>query len=138
MPGTSKKLVLVLATFALVTEASRKDEVILERVPCVHYPLHFHKDKENKLRTLINLGSKINAMTPAYVSKLGLRVRHTDVGAQKIDGSTLETFEIVLTNFQVEDKLGRARFFQETFLLANTSVELILGMFFLALSNADI
>ena len=39
----------------------------------------------------------------------------TDVGAQKIDGSTLETFGMVLASFQVEDKLGRAQFFQETF-----------------------
>ena len=38
----------------------------------------------------------------------------------------------------MEDKLGKARFFQETFLLANTSIEIILGMPFLALSNADI
>ena len=34
-------------------------------------------------------GSKVNAMTPAYASKLGLRVYHTNVGAQKIDGSIL-------------------------------------------------
>lgn len=45
---------------------------------------------------------------------------------------------MVLANFQIENKLRRARFFQETFLLANTSVEVILEMPFLALSNADI
>ena len=53
--------------------------------------------------------SGVNAIAPAYASKLGLRVRRTDVGAQKIDGSTLETFGMVLASFQVEDKLGRAR-----------------------------
>ena len=36
------------------------------------------------------------------------------------------------------DKLGRARFFQETFLLADTTMEVVLGMPFLTLSNADI
>ena len=77
-------------------------------------------------------------MTPGYASKLGLKVRPTDVGAQKIDGSTLETFGMVLASFQVEDTLGRARFFQETFLLADLSVEVVLGMPFLTLSNADI
>ena len=77
-------------------------------------------------------------MTPAYASKLGLRVRHTDVRAQKIDSSTLQTFGMVLANFQVEDKLGKTRFFQETFLLANISAEVVLGMPFLTLSNADV
>ena len=45
---------------------------------------------------------------------------------------------MVLASFQVEDKLGRARFFQETFLLANISAEVVLGMPFLTLSNADV
>ena len=77
-------------------------------------------------------------MTPAYASRLGLRARHTNVGAQKIDGSTLQTFGMVLADFQVEDKLGKARFFQETFLLANISTEVVLGMPFLSLNNADV
>ena len=38
----------------------------------------------------------------------------------------------------MEDKVGKARFFQETFLLADISVEMVLGMPFLTLSNADI
>ena len=45
---------------------------------------------------------------------------------------------MVIAAFQVKDKFGRARFFQETFLLANTSMEVVLGMPFLTLSNADI
>ena len=77
-------------------------------------------------------------MTPGYVLKLGLKVRPTDVGAQKIDGSTLETFGMVLASFQIEDKLGRPRFFQETFLLANFSVEVVLKMPFLTFSNTNI
>ena len=77
-------------------------------------------------------------MTPAYASRLGLRVHRTNIGAQKIDGSTLETFGMVLASFQVEDKLRRIRFFQETFLLADISAEIVLGMPFLTLSNADV
>ena len=45
---------------------------------------------------------------------------------------------MVLADFQVEDKLGRARFFQETFLLADISMEVVLGMPFLTLNNANI
>ena len=87
---------------------------------------------------MVNSGSKVNTMTPRYALKLGLKVRHNDIRAQKIDSSTFKTFGMVLASFQVENKLRRARFFQESFLLAHTSVEVVLGMLFLTLSNADI
>ena len=45
---------------------------------------------------------------------------------------------MVIADSQVEDKLDRARFFQESFLLAKTSIQVVLGIPFLALSNADI
>ena len=77
-------------------------------------------------------------MTPAYASKLGLQVYHINIGAQTIDGSTLETFRMVLASFQIEDKFRRARFFQETFLLANISAKVVLGMLFLTFNNADV
>ena len=34
-----------------------------------------------------------------YTWKLKLKIWKTNVGAQKIDGSTLETFEIVIADF---------------------------------------
>ena len=45
---------------------------------------------------------------------------------------------MVIADFQVEDKGGRPRFFQETFLVANTKFEVVLGMPFLKISNANI
>ena len=70
-----KKLIPVLATSASVTEASKKaQEVILDRVPCIHYPVQFRKDKRATIRALIDSGSKVNAMTPAYAKQLGLQV----------------------------------------------------------------
>ena len=69
---------------------------------------------------------------------MGLKVRKTDIRAQKIDGSTFGTFGIVLADFQVENKLGKARFFQETFLLINISTKIVLGMPFLIFSIADV
>ena len=45
---------------------------------------------------------------------------------------------MILASFQVEDKLGRAWFFQETFLLANISAEVVLLMPFVIFSNADV
>lgn len=93
-----------------VTKAGKKKEMTLARVPYIHYSLRFWKDT-NKMQALIDFDSKVNIITLIYVLKLGLRVRQTKVKAQKIDGSTLETFKIVLASFQLENKLEQARFF---------------------------
>lgn len=77
-------------------------------------------------------------MTPTYAARLGLDVRPTNVGAQKIDGSALKTYEIVTTGFLVYDKLDRVQFFEKTFLLANISIEVVLEMPFLSFSNINI
>ena len=63
------------------------------------------------MRALIDLASEVNAMHLAYATKLGLRAGKIDVGAQKIDGSHLDTFGMVIANCSVKDKLGRVRFF---------------------------
>ena len=76
-------------------------------------------------------------MNPAYAKKLGLRIWKTDVGTQKIKESSLDTFEMVITSFQVQDKLGKVRFFQESFLITDTKMDIVLGMPFLTLSNVD-
>ena len=76
----------------------------MQRVPCVYYSIRF---KKKKVQALINSGSEVNAITPAYALRLGFQVYHTNVGAQKIDGSTLQMFGMVLANFQVEDILRR-------------------------------
>ena len=87
---------------------------------------------------MFNSGSEVNAMSPAYAKKLSLKTRKTNVGAQKIDSSALEIFGMVIADFQVEDKGGRPRFFQETFLVADTKFEVVLGMPFLKSSNANV
>lgn len=84
---------------------------LLDWVLYIYYPFYFCKDKKNKIKALINLDSKVNTMTPTYTLKLSVKVRFTDVRAQKIDGSMLKMFEMVLVNFQVKNKLERVRFF---------------------------
>ena len=135
----AKKLVSVSANFLSVTETSKKDDMVLKCVFYIYYLVQFKKNrKETQVQALIVSSSKVNAMIPAYASRLYLRVCHTNVRAQKIDGFIFQTFRMVLADFQVEDKLGRAWFFQETFLLANISVEVVLDMLFLILNNANI
>ena len=107
----AKKLVSVSVISASVTGANKEaQEVILDRVSCIYYPVQFQKDKE-VIRALIDSGSKLNAMTPAYAFKLGLRIQKTDVSAQKINGSSLRTFVMIIAGFYIKDNLGRVRFF---------------------------
>ena len=70
-----------------------------------------------------------------YILKLDLKVYYTNIEAQKIDCSTLKMFELVLASFQVEDKISRAQFFQKSFLLADISAEMVIGMPFLIFRN---
>lgn len=77
-------------------------------------------------------------MNPVYVAKLGLKVWPKDVRVQKIDRSPVEMFEMVLASFQVNNKFGKSQFFYKTFLLANISMEVVLGMYFLIFSNANV
>ena len=104
-------------------------------MPYIHYLVQF---QEEQVRALLDSGSEVNAMNPDYAWKQGLKIRKTNIGAQKIDGSALETFEMVIADSQVEDKASRPRFFQETFLVTDTKFEVILGMPFLKISNTDV
>ena len=107
-----RKLVLISTISESVTEANKEaQEVILDRVACIQYPVQFRKNKRAAIQVLINLYSKVNVMTPAYAKQLDLQVQKTDVGAQKIDNSLFKTFEMVIASFQVEDKLDKAQFF---------------------------
>lgn len=96
---TSKKQVLVLVSFAPMTKASKKDKMVLEMIFCIYYLLCFCKEKKVKIRALINSGSEANAMTPAYALKLGLKIRFTNIEAQKINSSIFKIFRIILASF---------------------------------------
>ena len=134
-----KKLVSVLTISALVIEANKKaQKVIFDQMFYIHYLVQFWKDKRATIWVLINSNSEVNTMTPAYAKQLGLQIQKSDVGAQKIYGLLLKTFGKVIVGFQVGDKLGRIRFFQKLFLLAEPSIKVVLKMLFLILSNTDI
>lgn len=42
---------------------------------------------------------------------------------------------MVIAAFELVDKLSRVQFFEDTFLFAKTSIKMVLGMFFLTISN---
>ena len=112
-------------------------EETLECVPYIHYLVQFKKDK-TQVQALVDSRSKVNAIHLSFVKQLGLPIRPTDIGAQKIDGTTLDTHGMVVVAFSVVEKANQIRFFEETFLVTNVSPKVIFGMPFLILSNVDI
>ena len=135
-----KKLVTVSATSTPVT-VTREEGIgenlgaNLAQVPCICYPINCGK---KSVSALLDSSNKVNAVHPVFAKELGFPIRPTDVGAQKIDGTMLETYEMVVAIFSVEDKANQVKFFEETFLVANVSPEVVLGMSFLTLSGANV
>ena len=129
-----------MATFLLLTNASREAPKmrVLDKVPCICYPVQFRKDKGKDILALLDSKSKINAMTPVHAAHLGLKVKVSNVGMQKIVGSLLAIYSMVIITFQVVNKLVCSWFCQETFLLADIDMEVVSGMLFLTLNNANV
>ena len=123
-----------------MTGASKKDLKVrvLDKIPYIYYPIQFRKDKGKDVLAFLKSESKVNAMTLAYAAHLDLKVKVTNVGTQKINGSSLATYSMVIVAFQIVNKLDCSRFFQETFLRADISMEVVLGIPFLTFSNADV
>ena len=101
MFGDAKKLVLVSATSTSVTDAREK---ALERIPCIYYPVQFKDTDRAPVQALIDSGSEVNAVHPSFVKQLGLSIRPTEIGAQKIDGTMLNTLGMVVAAFSMVDK----------------------------------
>lgn len=127
---------MIFTISTLVTEINKK--VVLKRILYIHYLFRFCKNKKNKIQVLIDSGSEVNAIISTYVAKPGPKFCCINIKAEKINGSIFNIFGIILTSFQVENKLGRVCFFKEIFLLADMSMELALEMFFLTFSNTNI
>lgn len=90
------------------------------------------------MKILLYNGSKINVINLVYAQRLGLKILKANIEAQKIYGSALEIFGMVIANFQVDDKIDRPRLFQETFLLTNTKFKMILRIPFLKINNVNV
>ena len=107
------------------------------QVLCIRYPITFWK-KFVSMLVLFDLDSEVNAIYPTFAWELKLLIRSTDVKAQKINGTTLDIFGIVVTTFLVTDRANWVRFFEKTFLVANVNPKIVFGMPFLTLSGADV
>lgn len=110
----------------------------LQCVFCISYLVQFQGGQIGEVKALINSGSKVNAINSAFTANLGLSSQPTGIGAQKIDNSGLKTYDMVIVGFSIQDMSDKIRFLEETFLLADNSMEVVLEMPFLAFSNIGI
>ena len=87
---------------------------------------------------LLNLKIEVNAIYPTFAKELGFSIKPSDIRVQKINGTTLNIYEIVVTAFLGTNKANQVKFFEEIFLITNVSLKIILRMLFLTLSNEDV
>ena len=90
------------------------------------------------MSALFNSGNEVNVMDLAFTEKLGFVMQTTNVGAQKINGTTLKTYKMMVAAFSVTDQANRVKFFEEIFLVANLSPDVVLRMLFFILNSANV
>ena len=78
----------------------------------------------------------MNAIHPTFIIELGYWVRPTNLEAEKIDNTTLNIYEIVVTAFSMSNKANQVRFLEKIFLMANFGPKIALGISFLSLNKA--
>ena len=72
---------------------------VLDRLSCIYYLVQFRKDKDKDILALLESGSEVNAMTPAYAAYLGFKVKIIIDRMQKINKSLLITYVIIIATF---------------------------------------
>ena len=77
-------------------------------------------------------------MSQVFAHQLSLKIWKTNIGAQKINDTTLETYGMVVSTFSMSNKNGREKFFKESFLLTNVKLDIVFRMPFLSMSNIDV
>lgn len=105
----------------------------------VFYIKYLVQISDSNVRTLIDLGSEINAITPTYLTKLDLVIRSTNVTAQRINSILLKIYGIIIARFFVKNEFRiKNRYFEKAFLLANINIKVVLEILFFSFGNVDI
>ena len=113
---------------------TERTEEELKRIPCIRYFIIF----KDQIEAVLDSESKVIIMNQVFAHQLGLKICKTNIEAQKINGTTLETDKMVVFIFSVLDKDGRERFFKESFLLTDVKPDILLAILFLTINNIDI
>lgn len=99
---------------------------IWKQTLCIWYLITFYQS----VSALLDSKSEINTIHSTFIKKLGRFIRLIDIEVQKIDDIMLDTYKMVVAAFSIINKRNQIKFFENTFLLANVSPEVVLEMFF--------
>lgn len=94
--------------------------------------------KIQQIETLINYRNKLNTISSTLRARLGLTTPQISFNVQKIDSFVFKIYSMVIERFLIENKSSKISFLDKTFLLADTSIEVVLRMIFIALNNRNI
>lgn len=128
-----EKPVMVSATYTSMIEISQKkdlqtpEEFELQRGPDIYYSVQFDK---TLIMLLIDLSNKVNMIQPSFIRKLGLYIYRINIDLQKIDSNIFETFNMVITLFQVEYKNEKCHIFGNLFQVQKLAWKLLLKYLF--------
>lgn len=95
---TFKEFIVDIKLLISVIKFSMIETLLLERVLYIYYLVQFKKDQV-KIQAFLNSSNKVNAIILESTAKLCLKVRFTNIEAQKIDGSIFKIFEMFLACF---------------------------------------
>lgn len=70
--------------------------------------------------------------------KPGLCICNINVDTQKIDGSKLGTYNMIIALSRVDEKDEKSYFFEETFLLAEIKMDIVFEIRFATLNNVQV
>lgn len=107
----------------------------VQQVLYIHYLAQLGEFSTN---VFIDSNSEVNEIQLSFVKKLGLNIQKTIISAHKIDNNRLKIYKIIIVLVYVDDKDRKYCFFEETYLLADISIDIACKMFFLTLSNVEV
>lgn len=109
----------------------------------VHQDVAIRVNKNDPIHTdgLLDFGSKTNLVSQKLVKQLNLPTPTMTSISQKlltVDGRRMQTYGVHQLTFEITDRLGRTRFFKDTFLACDCNNPIILGMSWLTLANPNV
>ena len=140
MSETREEVVKNVETIGNSRNGKGNEDECLENLasfPFIQYSITFRK-KSVPVSALIDSDSEVNAIYLSFAQELGLLIRPINIRTQKIDSTILDIYVIVVTVFTLTEKTNQVKFFEETFLVVNISLEVVHGMIFFILSSADV
>lgn len=104
------------------------------------YPVNIYTSSipNNLVPVFFDSGSQINAMHLTFAKKLGLIIHPTNINIQKIDNTIFKTYKMIVAAFSIINQAKRVKFFKKTFLVVNISPNVVFGMLFFTLNNANV